>query len=86
MSTDTHEARVTSVEAIAWLIFGISAAVYVIAFLITVNAGYLQDTTLSEGWMVFAGMIAGLSFGPAIILTGIRQLVPALRGVPRGEN
>lgn len=80
----THESP-TAVELGAWIAFGIAAVIYVITFVLIGNAGYDEDTTTAAGWMTFAGMIAGLTLVPAIILTGIRQLLPALRGVLRGE-
>lgn len=83
MNDTQHSA--TPTELGAWIAFGIAAVIYVITFALIGNAGYGEDTTAAAGWMTLAGTIAGLTLVPAIILTGIRQLVPALRGVPRGE-
>lgn len=73
------ETGITLTEATLWLVSGIAVVIYVIAFVILGNAGYGDDPEIATGWMSFAGMIAGLTIIPAIILTGLRELLNARR-------
>lgn len=74
-----REAKITMTEAILWGVAGLAVLIYVIAYAVIGNAGYDEDTTTPAGWMSFAGMIAGLTIIPAIILTGLRELLNARR-------
>ncbi|WP_144796191.1 hypothetical protein [Microbacterium paludicola] len=67
---------ITLVEAIAWGIFGLGAIIYVITFVMISNARYGQDLSAAASWMSFAGAIAGSTFPAALILTGVRHLLP----------
>lgn len=67
----------TVVEGATWTTALIAVAVYVIAFFVAQGAD--DYDLVPAGWMTFAGMIAGVTLVPAIILSGIRHLVPALR-------
>lgn len=78
--------RPTMPEIGAWSLFAVGAVVYLIALIVLGNAEYDTDTDAALGWMTFAGGIAGIAFVPAIILTGLRYLVPAFRGVGTGES
>lgn len=71
--------KATAIEIAVWVAFGIAAVVYFIAFLLIGNAGYGEDVETSSGWLAFAGSIAGITLVPAILLTGIRQLLPSQR-------
>ncbi|HUG50396.1 MAG TPA: hypothetical protein VLZ78_05305 [Terrimesophilobacter sp.] len=76
--TTTQEPPAATIpEGATWTVAGVAVAIYVIAFFIGQNA--LGTDTLAVAWMTIAGMIAGVTIVPAIILTGIRHLVPALR-------
>lgn len=73
-------------EIATWFVAGASAVVYVIAGVVLGNAGYGDDTEAPAAWMTFAGTAVTVTIVPAIILTGVRYLVPALRGVRAGES
>ncbi|MGP6171986.1 hypothetical protein ACTU6V_12360 [Microbacterium sp. A204] len=73
----------TNAEIGAWITFAGGAVIYFIALVVAGNATYSEDTVSAAGWMTFGGMIAGLGFVPAIILTGGRQL---LRSVHASER
>lgn len=81
----TDEApRITTAEAAAWVATGIAIVIYVVALVTAQGASYDDQTPI--GWMNLAGALLGITAIPAVILTGLRQLVPALRRVSRGES
>ncbi|GAA3948994.1 hypothetical protein [Microbacterium soli] len=71
----------TGAEAVAWWIAGIGAGIFVIAIFVffSESSDVWGDTSGPLAWMVIGATIAGIGFVPAIILTGVRQLLPAGR-------
>lgn len=69
----------TGAEIASWVVVGLAAVAYVIAFITLGNLPYGSDESAALGWMAFAGAVVGIAAVPAIILTGIRQLIPRLR-------
>jgi hypothetical protein len=68
---------VTVVEGATWTVALAAVLAYIIAFFVAKDASV--DDMVPAGWLTAAGMIAGVTLAPAIILSGIRHLVPALR-------
>lgn len=84
--SDTHE-KPTPIEKLCWVLFGAAAAVYAIAGLMFFKEAqaYMGDPSTALGWVSVAQGIAGATLIPALLLTGFRQLVPALRGTTRDK-
>lgn len=72
-----HE-NLTSIERLLWVTFGIALAVYLIAggFWLYEIQEYDPEPATAAGWMSIAQTTAMITFVPAAILTGIRQLIP----------
>jgi len=74
--TQETETGATLPEVFAWLIFGLAGGVWAIAFITAMNTYGDETPTL---WMMGAGGLAAVALPPALILSGIRQLLPRLR-------
>lgn len=71
----------TGAEQTAWWGVGIGVAIFLIALLTfsTVSGHYDADTAAPSAWMFIGAGIAGFMLVPAILLTGIRSLLPDRR-------
>lgn len=77
----------TPTEVTAWVFVGIGVVIFGFAFVTLGNMSY-GDETVPAGWMAFGGAVVGIAAMPALILTGIRQLIPRIAPVatPTSED
>lgn len=71
----------TITEMAAWWAVAVGAAVFLFALLIfsTAANSYSSDTSTPLLWMIIGGSIAVAMLVPAMLLTGIRSLLPDRR-------
>lgn len=84
----TQRKRATGAEMTAWGVFAFGMFIAGIAYLgfLSASDDVHGDASAPFAWMIAGAALASAAFVPAIILTGLRQLVPALRGVDEGER
>lgn len=71
----------TAIEGLAWTVTAIGVAIWVVAVIIaaTESGSFSGDATTALGWAALGQWIAGVSVVPAILLSGIRALLPDRR-------
>lgn len=71
----------TAAEKASWVLFGIATGVVLVAWVIfrLQSESYDGEPEAAFAVMIAAIPLIGLGLVPALILTGIRQLLPALR-------
>lgn len=87
--SDTPKSTMTRAESAAWWLFGTAVAVWAVAtFIFFAEADrYDGNPLVPAGLADMFWHLSGLLLVPALILTGIRQLMPLLtRHVGRGDR
>lgn len=77
MTTDTAQTSPTSAERFAWVAFGVAAGVALVAaviLMVQIEDRYEGEPATPAAILAAALPLMGLTFVPALILTGIRQM------------
>lgn len=75
-ATPTHDAQLkaTVAERTAWVAVCVGLALLFVAFVVYGNSDGKPDA--ATAWMVVGGGLAAVALIPALLLTGVRQLLP----------
>lgn len=71
----------TTIELLAWTVFGIGIAMWIVASFVLAAESTTFDPDIAgpTAWITLGQWIAGVTIVPAILLTGIRALLPDRR-------